>query len=111
MKDKKVVEETKEQVASAQPTMIKIMLGDAVQDEFDMRPRARSRVKKTQEEATPQVVVEISKDRQLDKKCHGIVDEVKQPEIVQPDQEEDIAQPQIGVMNYQEDDPKTTKMK
>ena len=111
MKNKKAVEETKEQVPSAQLVRIKVKIEDIVQDEFVMRPKTRSRVKQTQEEVAPQAVVEISEDRQVDNQDQDKVYEVKGPEIVQPNQEEDITQPERGVMHYEEEDPKMTKMK
>lgn len=63
--DDKVDKGTKEHETSAQQAKLKVKIEDTVQDEFVMRPRTRSRVKKPQEEATPQAIVEISEDKQI----------------------------------------------
>lgn len=106
MKDKKENKEAKVYVASTQPTQVKVKIEDTVQDQFAMTPRKKSRVKKNKEEVAPQVVVEISKDRQGDKQNHGKEEEMKGPEVMQSEQEEDIAQLEqranILYANYEE---------
>jgi len=55
---------------------LKVKIENTVKDEFVMRPRTSSRVKKTQEEATPQEIVEISKDKHIDIQVDEKVDKV-----------------------------------
>ena len=61
----------------------KFKFEDTVQYEFVMRPRIRSRVKKTQEEATPQGIVEITTDKHINLQVDDKLDEVKGPKMFQ----------------------------
>lgn len=56
----------------------------------------RSRVKKNDEEVAHQVVEKISEDRQGYKNNHGKEEEVKGPEVMQSEKEEDLAYPKQG---------------
>jgi len=106
MKDDKTDKGIEEQVTLAQQAKLKVKIEDTVQDDFLMRPRTRSRVKKTQEEAAPQAIVEFFEDKQTDVQVDDKVDEVKDPKMVQSGYEEDIEPLETCVVH-----PKIIKMR
>jgi len=94
-------------VASSQTTKFEVKIEEAINnEEFVMRPRTRSRVRKNAKGTDPQEVVEISEDKKEEKQENNKEEEVKKDEPIWFKQGEDPMQYEQDTIQYEEEDPK-----